>query len=411
MLRDKGILILGLGMQGQAVLYDLLNTSNSSNIVAVDGQAEPKLFVDSLDTARVSFQQVDVADDEQLRKLISVADIVIEALPAAYTLKIARIAAEEGSSLISSMYFLNQSLSDESTINLIKAEIAEIDQIAKDNNCLLISELGMDPGLDLILGKANIDEFDEVVKFNSYGAGFPAIEACTNPINYKFTWSVHGVMLSYLRPSNVIRDGKVKDIPAHEMFSAKSMHLVENPLIDGVVECFPNGNTVHYAEKFGIKNTVQQMGRYICRRPGHGAFWEIAVKCGFLDPNPIRFKGLDITPAEFLAAVLKSQPQFSYEKDEQDIAYIRTDVSGIINGEKKRVIYQIIDRRDLQTGYTAMQRTVGFTMSIGAQLLLADKIKKTGILDVMHVPFTLIRPELEKRGILVTREEMSWNGE
>lgn len=56
------------------------------------------------------------------------------------------------------------------------------------------------------------------------------------------------------------------------------------------------------------------------------------------------------------------------KKDEQDIAFIRTHVRGVTNGQRKRIIYQIIDRRDLSTRFTAMQRTVGFTMSIGAQL-------------------------------------------
>ena len=58
------------------------------------------------------------------------------------------------------------------------------------------------------------------------------------------------------------------------------------------------------------------------------------------------------------------------------------------------------------TGYTAMQRTVGFTMSIGAQLILGEKIQKTGLLGAIDVPFDLMRPELEKRNIIVTREEL-----
>ncbi|MBL4869976.1 MAG: hypothetical protein JKX72_03370 [Robiginitomaculum sp.] len=72
MLRNKNTLILDLGMQGQAVLYNLINTNEKYNIVVVfDGQAESKQFVDSFNLEHVSFRQANVATDGQLRSLIS----------------------------------------------------------------------------------------------------------------------------------------------------------------------------------------------------------------------------------------------------------------------------------------------------------------------------------------------------
>jgi saccharopine dehydrogenase-like NADP-dependent oxidoreductase len=40
-----------------------------------------------------------------------------------------------------------------------------------------------------------------------------------------------------------------------------------------------------------------------------------------------------------------------------------------------------VDRRDTETGLLAMQRTVGFTASIGAQLLLRGDIRARGLLS------------------------------
>ena len=43
------------------------------------------------------------------------------------------------------------------------------------------------------------------------------------------------------------------------------------------------------------------------------------------------------------------------------------------------MLLQVIDRRDLETGLTAMNRTVGFTASIGAQMLGVGSIAKRGL--------------------------------
>jgi saccharopine dehydrogenase-like NADP-dependent oxidoreductase len=51
-----------------------------------------------------------------------------------------------------------------------------------------------------------------------------------------------------------------------------------------------------------------------------------------------------------------------------------------------------------------MNRTVGFTSSIAAQLILAGKIRKTGVLTpVRDVPALEMVRELEQRGMQVSR--------
>jgi saccharopine dehydrogenase-like NADP-dependent oxidoreductase len=101
------------------------------------------------------------------------------------------------------------------------------------------------------------------------------------------------------------------------------------------------------------------------------------------------------------------EPQIQYADDERDVAGIRIDVSGLKNGKPKRILYQMIDRRDLKTGLLAMQRTVGYTASIGAQMLLNGDIKKRGLLTpTSNIPVEKFVSELKKRNIIITREEM-----
>jgi saccharopine dehydrogenase-like NADP-dependent oxidoreductase len=164
---------------------------------------------------------------------------------------------------------------------------------------------------------------------------------------------------------------------------------------------------VRYAELFGIRDSVQEMGRYTGRLPGHCAFWDIMVKSGFLDERLVRVGDESVSPLEFTASLLASQKQFAYADDEEDMTFLRVDARGIRRGKKIRVIYQMIDRRDFETGLTSMQRTVGFTMSLAARLILEGKLKP-GFLTPLDVPYDHVIPALERHNIRVQRREIPW---
>ena len=107
----------------------------------------------------------------------------------------------------------------------------------------------------------------------------------------------------------------------------------------------------------------------------------------------------------FTAALLASQPQFQYGERDEDLAWIRVDVRGARGGKRVRVVYDLVDRRDFATGFTAMQRTVEFTLACGARLIHDGALKRTGLLSPIDVPWELVFPALERHGIRVARTE------
>ena len=134
------------------------------------------------------------------------------------------------------------------------------------------------------------------------------------------------------------------------------------------------------------------------------------IKSGFNRLEPVRVNGVDVIPAEFCAALLGSQQQFHYGSGERDVALIRADARGTKNGKPTRVVSQIIDYRDLKTGYTAMQRTVAYPMSIGAQMIMDGRLSKKGIVEPSEVPFEPFVTELRKRGLEITQKVEPWDG-
>jgi len=71
---------------------------------------------------------------------------------------------------------------------------------------------------------------------------------------------------------------------------------------------------------------------------------------------------------------------------------------------------QLVDYRDCETGYTAMQRTVAHPMSIGAQMIMDGTINKRGIVNPSEVPYEPFVEELEKRGLHISKHIEDWDG-
>ena len=134
------------------------------------------------------------------------------------------------------------------------------------------------------------------------------------------------------------------------------------------------------------------------------------VKCGFNRTEPVNVNGVDINPAHFCAALLGSQQQFHYGADERDVALIRADGRGTKEGKPTRVVCQLIDYLDLKTGYTAMQRTVAYPMSIGAQMIMDGRLSKRGIVEPAKVPREPFLTELKNRGLNISQRVETWDG-
>ncbi len=187
------------------------------------------------------------------------------------------------------------------------------------------------------------------------------------------------------------------------MFSPENIHELEIPGL-GRFEAYANGDAVHFAKLLGLApDKLQRLGRYACRWPGHCAFWKKLVDLHLLDDETLTVDGVTVNRRNFLAAAI--EPYIRLGDKERDVAVIRVDVSGVKDGRKKRAVLQIIDRRDLATGLTAMSRTVGYTASIGAQLIGSGRLPKRGLLSpVRDVPYDIFKEELAKRDIHISEE-------
>ncbi len=171
--------------------------------------------------------------------------------------------------------------------------------------------------------------------------------------------------------------------------------------LGGTLDCYPNGDSIPKADALGVLGKVKNFGRYVCRWEGHCAFWRILANSGFMREEPVFVNGEAVAPIPYLASLLSSESQFFYQENEKDLTLTRIDVTGTESDRKKRELFQIIDQRDLDTGFYSMTRTVGFFLSIGAQMILNRDISTRGLVNPIQIPYEKAIQELEQRKIRV----------
>jgi saccharopine dehydrogenase-like NADP-dependent oxidoreductase len=403
MSRGGKILLIGLGKQGRAALWDLVRSEVVEEVIATDISSEAEEYVRSLKSSKVTFVRSDLKDEDRLSELMRDIDLVVDLAPGQFTFSIAKLTVKNGKHLVNAMYLIDPtSVTDPDRYRKLREEVERLDELAREKNITVLPEFGLDPGIDLVLTGQAVKELDEIHELYTYGAGIPEPKAAaTNPLKYKVTWSFDGVLRSYKRPARVIQDGRVEVVPSNAIFSPENCHEVEIEGI-GILDAYLNGDAVEYAERFGLLKTLRFAARYSMRWSGHCQFWKKLVDLHFLDDTPIKVGNVTVTPREFLVALL--EPQLRLRDDERDIAIVRVDARGVKNSKRTRAGYQLIDYRDLSTGFTAMQRTTGFTASIGAQTILRGDISKKGIIfPGTDIPFNVFKAELEKRGMKIER--------
>jgi len=388
------VLLLGVGLQGKVALHDLVNSENVTEIIAADYDIDAlNQLVKEKRYSKIKCEFLDANDQKNINQLMATQpDIVIDLLPYPFVDKIAKTAIKFGLNMINSMH--------------LSPEIMKLSNEAEKKNITILPDFGLDPGIDLVMLGQGMKELDEIEVINSYGAGIPPLEDANNPLKYKVTWSFAGLLRTYYRDCKIIKNGKIVNIEAKELFSSENIHEITIDKV-GKLEAFINGDSLSYLESAGIKQDsevfrkIKNMGRYTMRWPGHSEFWKKLVDLHFLDPDPITINGKDVSRNDILAKII--EPHLELQDNEKDLAILYVELIGMKDGKKKRVIYQLVDERDLATGFTAMSRTVGYTISLGAQLICSGKITKKGILSPVHdVPFDILKQELEKKGIIIS---------
>jgi hypothetical protein len=208
----------------------------------------------------------------------SAGDVVVSMLPATEHLRLLRAALATGA------HFANTSY--------LAAELAEHADAARDAGTVLLTEAGLDPGLDHLLAhelvaaaRSAIGDQPATATFTSYCGGIPAVP---NDFRYRFSWAPRGVLTALLGPARYIEDG-VEQV-ARRPWEATTTHR----LGDEAFEVYPNRDSLPFVAQYGIPERwrLHTFVRGTLRCDGWRAAWAPVFAELSGDPAPDRLTEL-----------------------------------------------------------------------------------------------------------------------
>ncbi|NWZ61436.1 AASS protein, partial [Acrocephalus arundinaceus] len=272
MSNEKRVLLLGSGYVSGPVLEYLTRDSNTD--ITVVSVMKEQLEQLTKKYRNVTPVHMDVLkQEEKLSSLVKKHDLVISLLPYSAHPFVAKKCIDNKVNLVTASY--------------LTPAMKELQESVEAAGITVISEMGLDPGLDHMLAMECIDKAKEVgatvISYTSFCGGLPAPEHSDNPLRYKFSWSPLGVLLNTVQSATYLKDGEIINIPAGGALldSVTPMDFFPGLNLEG----FPNRDSTKYAEPYGIQ-TARTLLRGTLRYKGYSRTMGGFVKLGLINPDP-----------------------------------------------------------------------------------------------------------------------------
>ncbi|NIA10080.1 MAG: NAD(P)-binding domain-containing protein, partial [Nitrospiraceae bacterium] len=191
------ILIIGAGMMGRAIAYDLLRHPEVTALVIADRErARAEAIVDWLRDRRAVPVRLDATAPRAVRETMTGCAVAVSAVPYFLNLDLARAAVDAG------VHFCDLG----GNPRIVDQEL-ELDGAAKAAGVTVIPDCGLAPGLVNILtagAVAGLGGAADEVKIRV--GGLP--QRPRPPLGYQIVFSPHGLVNEYMEPAVILRDGK-----------------------------------------------------------------------------------------------------------------------------------------------------------------------------------------------------------
>jgi lysine 6-dehydrogenase len=376
----KSIIVLGAGMVGSAMAIDL---SPHFAVTVADVSAEAlKRLQQRVPTIKVV--EADLRDEVLLRNLIAPHDYVLSAVPGGMGYATLQTIITAKKNVVDISFFPENSL--------------DLQGLAKEHGVTAIVDCGVAPGMDnIILGyydtQMKLDRFDCLV------GGLP--KARIWPWAYKAPFSPADVIEEYVRPARYVENGHIITKTA-----LSDPELVEFQGI-GSLESF---NTDGLRSIMFTMSHIPNMKEKTLRYPGHIEYVRVLRESGFFSQEPILVAGQMVRPLDLTSKLLFKE--WKLGETEAEFTVMRVQVSGVADGHRRTVTYDLYDEYDPKSQTSSMARTTGYTATAAVHLIDQGIFNEIGIfppelIGKYQVCFEFFLGYLAERGIHYRRSEES----
>lgn len=239
----RKILLFGAGKSATALIDYLIRNSLSENwtVTVVDANlslAQSKVG-NALGGVAVS---IDINREEDRRKYIQEADIVISLLPPSLHYLVAQDCLQFRKNLLTASY--------------VDDRIRALQEDIEKAGLLFLCEMGLDPGIDHMSAKKMIDAIHEegglISSFYSHCGGLVAPQSDNNPWRYKISWNPRNVVVAGKAGGTFKKDGKVTTMTYPDLFAEK--RFVDVPGLEPLC-WYPNRDSLSYIPIYNLPET------------------------------------------------------------------------------------------------------------------------------------------------------------
>lgn len=375
------VLVIGSGKVGAASAWDLVRDSEVEIVGIVDRRrSNLERLQRWINSNKLKLHVLDVSNTADMKMLMKEYDAGIISLPARKTSYTSVEAAiEVGLDVVDILEDYHRRPDPYETEGLNTPNQMTLEEYgeclherAMENDVILVDGLGFAPGLSNITVGEAIRKMDTAESAIVRVGGIPAKEASVKyPLKYMITWAFEHVLRQYMIQVEVIKNGKVVEVPAlsgREKFRFTKFGRNEE------LECAVTSGMPSYIH---TRPQLNEFAEKTIRWPGHFEGIDTLKEFGMLDLTPVEFRGMKIAPRDFLLSVIG--PKLKAAEGDADVCVMWNTVTGTKNGHKMRIDYYMWEEADTENGISAMGRVTGFPAAIAAKLIGRGEIEKRGI--------------------------------
>jgi lysine 6-dehydrogenase len=377
------VLVLGAGLMGRAIAFDLCTFSDFDSIAIADSRQDAlQSLKEFLPCEKTAYFQLNIEQTHAVQKIFQNFDLVISAVPYTFNYTLAKTAIE------TQTHFL-----DLGGNNDIVAQERNLFEDARKNKVTIVPDCGLAPGLTSVITRDIVEQLDSVDYVKIRVGGLPV--SPEPPLDYQIVFSPYGLINEYVEDAIVLDHGNI--------VTKKSMNELEKlsfPKPFGELEAFlTSGGCSTLPSTY--KNKITYLDYKTIRYPGHCEKFKTLLDLGFGEKKEIHIGKQRVVPRDVLAALLLQNLPFN----EKDVVLLKVLSEGLHNGVKRLFEYTMIDYYDEEHDITAMMRTTGYPVSVIAQMIEQGIIKERGVFCSEEVvPCKPFFEALRKRGIYIHKK-------
>lgn len=378
---DVKALVLGAGMMGRAIAYDIARAKGVDEVVLGDISLKvAKEVARWAGKDNIRPVKADVSKLDSIKKLMKGMDVAVGAVSYRFNVALSKAA-------IACKVNFND-LGGNNTV--VQNQLALCDKALKAG-VTIVPDCGLAPGMVALLVARAVEKLGTADDVKIRVGGLPTHPQ--GPLNYKIVFQPDGLINEYVEPAVALRDGKKVELEC-----LTDIEELEFPPPFGKLEAFVTSGGASTLPDT-MKDRVRNLDYKTIRYPGHAEKFRAVLSIGLGSTKPVKVGDVRIAPRALLNHMLLLAPELNYP--DRDSVLVRVTAT---KGDRK-VKYELVDLGEPQLGITAMMRTTAFPASTVAWMLGSGKVSKKGAYpQELCIPAEQFIREIRKRGVDVKLE-------